>query len=133
MFDRIYKFIFYWSHKKHSPLGDTHIRAHELRKAYKRFEKDRIFIALGLYIQHVQSRDYVRCARAAILGSAISALYLRWELNVKDGSLLTIWGLHFGEINQENILLLLLALTGYYTIRLLFKVITAFSLIIRFF
>lgn len=115
MFDKIYKWIFYFSYKKH-------------------FSKNQFLIRLGLYVQHVQSSIYARKMRAAVLWAAISALYLWWELEVvKDAKTLTFWGLQFGEIKQEDILLLLLVGTGYYTTRLVFLALKAGGFVNPFF
>lgn len=114
MFDNLYKSFFRWSYKKHLAM-------------------DQFLIALGLYVQHVQSNNYARKMRTAMLWSATSALYLWWELEVQSPATLKLWNLELGEINQENILLVFFVLTGYYTMRLCFLAVKAFGFVNPFF
>ena len=107
------------------------------RSHSKHLLQDEFLIALGLYIKHVQSNRYSRKMRTALLWSTTSALYLSWGLFVGggdgNGDMLKLWGLEFGKIKQENILLVLLLLTGGYTIRFLLLVAKAFGFVNPFF
>ena len=93
--------------------------------------RDSFLIALGLYVQHVQSNDYARKMRTAMLWSVTSTLYLWWELS--SAGTLMLWNLKLGTIKQENILLVFFVLTFYYTARLCFLVMKAIGFVNPFF
>jgi len=114
MFDKLYKWIFRKSYKKH-------------------IRHDVFLIMLGLYTKHVQSNRHAKIVRAAILWSATAALYLGWKLGVEGSGTLKVWDVQLGQVTQEKILWLLFTLNCYYTIRVLFSVAKAFSFINPFF